>query len=64
MCVDVSFHEVYDARGKLAAVATEVRMLLSPSEGLDANKLETLEEDAGRFFDERLNAAIKRGGQS
>ncbi len=64
MCIDISLHEVLDSRGKLVAVASRVRMLISPSEGLDANKLETFEDDMKRFVDERLNAAIKKGGES
>jgi hypothetical protein len=64
MIMDISLHEMNGYDGRLRAISSKVSLLLSPSEGVDASKLETFEKDVEEFVDQRLNAAIKRGGES
>jgi hypothetical protein len=63
MIIEISLREANGCDGKLRAVSSKVSLLLSPSEGVDASKLETFEKDVEEFVDQRLNAAIKKRGE-
>ena len=58
MIINITLHEANDYSGRLRAVKSEVSLLLSPREGVDASRLGTFEKDIEEFIDQRLNAAI------
>jgi len=62
MSIDIYLHESRTSSGQMAAVCAEARILHSPREGFDNEKLGALERDLSVFLTDRINAAIKRGG--
>ena len=56
MIINITLHEANDYSGRLRAVKSEVSLLLSPREGVDASRLGTFEKDVEEFIDQRLNA--------
>ena len=62
MTIDIEVVKIFTGSGECAAVDAQAIIMFSPREGFDADKIEALERDLGKFVGERLNNALKKGG--
>jgi hypothetical protein len=61
MSIDIEIYYATNGAGR-AAVEAQSRILFSPREGFDADKIAALENDLGPYITARLNDALKKGG--
>lgn len=62
MTIYIDLNYANDAHG-VCAIDAQAVVTFSPREGFDAEKIGELERDLGPFITQRLNAAVKKGGE-